>query len=403
MTNSGIKWLLRFIVNYLFSKEARYCLNKSILNRNAFVEGSSTDIIRKHIDAAVKWILHAQDIQPDGGVTAYIAYSGKCKTGTSYPEVTGYIIRTMIEYHDICKDDKILEAANKMVDFELPLQMECGSFPAGIIGNEPTESVFNSAQVVDGLLAAYRKFGREDCLEASVRCCDWIVSVQEEDGSWSLKNYLGAKRTYDTKVDEALMNLYKITGNKTLKVAVDRNMGWVLKQQQENGWFANCDNSVEKVERPRTHSIGYTTQGLIECYAMNGDESVLDSAVKALDALADIAIERDYLLEGRYDSDWQAVNHSSDVSGSSQLSICWLRLYEITGDKKYLDAGLKTNGFLRGTQLLGGSADIYGAVPSSYPFWGEEVSFGITSWAVKYYIDALMEEYKYRTKDSAKS
>ncbi len=397
MTNSGIKWLLRFIVNYLFSKEARYCLNKSILNRNAFVEGSSTDIIRKHIDAAVKWILHAQDMQPDGGVTAYIAYSGRCKTGTSYPEVTGYIIRTMMEYHDICKDDKILEAANKMVDFELPLQMECGSFPAGIIGNEPIESVFNSAQVVDGLLAAYRKFGREDCLEASVKCCDWIVSVQEEDGSWCLKNYLRAKRTYDTKVDEALMNLYKITGNKTLKVAVDHNMGWVLSQQQENGWFDKCDNSLEKIKRPRTHSIGYTTQGLIECYAMNGDERLLASASKTLDSLANIALKSDHLLEGRYDSLWQPVNNSSDVSGSAQISICWLRLYELTGKRHYLDAAIKTNGLLRGIQFLDGPVDIRGAVPSSYPFWGEEVPFGITSWAVKYYLDSLIKEYEYKT------
>ena len=390
------KWPIRFLCNYLCSSEARYCIHRSLFDGNVSVSDTSALSTMKHLQAAIAWILNAQALQSDGGVSAYIAYSGKKVVGTSYPEVTGYIITTMINYYELCGEQAILDAANKMVDFEINIQMKSGSFPAGHIGGLSKESVFNSAQVVDGLLSYYRKTGQEYCLRASIKCCDWIISVQDDDGAWGTTNYLDSKRTYDTKVSEALLKLHSITGDQALVIAANQNLEWVISNQNDNGWFRNCDNSLNKVERPRNHAIGYTIHGLIECFAKNGDRRLLAAACKASDPLVNRVLSLNHPLEGRFDSNWRPKSHSADVVGSAQLSICWQYLFEITGKQRYFDAALKMNGFLKGIQFMDGPTDLYGAVPSAYPFWGEEVPFGITSWAVKYFADALMNEYRHR-------
>lgn len=396
-----VKPILRFARNYLCSAEARYGVHRSLFGRNAPADNGSPESTMRHLSAAIGWILKAQALQTDGGVTAYIAYPGRKKIAASYPEVTGYIITTMLDYYGLCGERAIYESADRMVDFELRLQMECGAFPGGRVCDPPRESVFNSAQIVNGLLAAYRKMGRDDALQAARRCCDWIVSEQDDDGAWGPRNYLGVKRTYDSKVSESLLDLHQITGHPHLAEAADRNLAWVLTNQADNGWFRNCDNSIKYNQEPRTHAIGYTIQGLLECYAMNGDHDLLAAARRASDPLVDHFAASDHLLECRFDSSWHPTDSSSDVCGSSQLSICWLRLSEITREDRYREAAYKMNRFLKAIQFLDGPKDLRGAVPSAYPFWGREVPFGVTSWAVKYFADALIKEYRNRAETDA--
>ena len=54
---------------------------------------------RRCIDKGIKWILVHQGLQPDGGITSFVNFSkGDTIIGTSYPEVTGYIIPTLFNY-----------------------------------------------------------------------------------------------------------------------------------------------------------------------------------------------------------------------------------------------------------------------------------------------------------------
>ena len=92
----ALKFVLKFIINYLFSSQARYCMNRSLFGRKSPLQEDSPETTLKHIQAAIDWILRAQEIQPDGGVSAYIIYGGREIIGTSYPEVTGYIIFTVL-------------------------------------------------------------------------------------------------------------------------------------------------------------------------------------------------------------------------------------------------------------------------------------------------------------------
>jgi len=388
---------LRFVRNYLMCSEARYCVHRSLARPRGLPSSDTPEGIRKHIDAAIGWILHAQELQPDGGVTSHLIYPGRKVVARSYPEVTGYIITTMIGYHDLFGGDKILDAARRMVEFEYPLQMEDGAFPGGVVGEPPRASVFNSAQIVNGLLSYHRKTGDPKALDSARRACQWIVGVQEADGAWGASNCGGFKRVYDTKVDESLLDLHDLTGDESLVRSARRNLEWVLGNQRDNGWFENCDNSERFNHTPLNHTLGYTIQGLIECHLRLKDARLLEAAREAADPLAERTMAIDHLLEGRFDSSWQPAVSSADVVGDAQLSICWQHLFEITGEKHYREAAFKMNRLLKSVQYLTGPEDLRGAVPCSFPFWGTHVPWGVTSWGVKYYTDALLREYKLRS------
>ena len=69
-------------------------------------------------------------------------------------------------------------------------------------------------------------------------------------------------------------------------------------------------------------------------------------------------------------------------------------VFEITHDYRYLNGALKTNDFLKSIQLKSKDERVKGALPASYPIWGDYSSYTINSWGVKYYMDALIQEYK---------
>ena len=88
-------------------------------------------------EKAVSWLLKYQ--VPDGG----IAYSDK--ESRAYPEVTGYLIPTLIDYG-------YYEEAKACVKWLLGIQEEDGGF-ADI--NHTREFVFDSAQILRGFLRFY--------------------------------------------------------------------------------------------------------------------------------------------------------------------------------------------------------------------------------------------------------
>ena len=206
--------------------------------------------------------MRSQDNGSDDGMGSYHLVDG---WGASYPETTGYIIPTLIaagehlEWHE--PNDRAIRAA----EWLLTIQRPDGGWQGGRIGEDRPSIVFNTAQVLRGLLAAHALSKREEFLHAAVRGAGWITSVQGTDGAWRMHNFLGAARVYDAYVDAPLLMIHAITGDELYKRAAQRNLAWVLTQQFANGWFANCDNTIVHNDRPITHTIAYTIDGLLQC------------------------------------------------------------------------------------------------------------------------------------------
>ncbi|MEO8589852.1 MAG: prenyltransferase/squalene oxidase repeat-containing protein [Flavobacteriales bacterium] len=329
----------------------------------------------------------AQDDGLEGGLGSFHLLDG---WSAAYPETTGYIIPTLYALSDRLQLPDLGERARRAADWLVSIQRPDGGWQGGRVGEDRPSVVFNSAQVVRGLMATHARTGRSVYLDAARKCCDWIVQVQEADGSWARRNFLGAARVYDAYVAAPLLHMHALTGADRYRDAAVRQLEWVLPHQQPNGWFADADNTLRHNDRPITHTIAYTIDGLIESHGFLGDERLLAAARSAADALLE-AFVRDGRLAGRYDHQWQG-SEASITTGCAQMAIAWSRLYVITGEVRYADARDRMIAWLIGVQgsLMHGPQGSFGALPGSVPLWGRYEKFACPNWAAKYFADALL-------------
>ena len=83
------------------------------------------------------------------------------------------------------------------------------------------------------------------------------------------------------------------------------------------------------------------------------------------------------------------------------MSCVWLRLFEVTGDLRYLNAALKMNEMLKQLLPVKGRRGVVGGVAGSYPIWGAYQPMRFISWGCKFLADALMLEQRLTRKFEA--
>ena len=98
-------------------------------------------------------------------------------------------------------------------------------------------------------------------------------------------------------------------------------------------------------------------------------------------------------LPTKFDSNWQSKDFYSCLTGDAQLSIIWLKLYQIYGQEKFLENAIKLNNYLKLNQIINSrNINVEGAIKGSDPIWGGYNPFGFPNWATKFFCDALMLE-----------
>lgn len=342
--------------------------------------------LREALELALRWLTVAHDHSGAGGVASYEFYGWT----TGYPEVTGYIIPTMWDCRHALGRPDLGDRAVRMSDWELEIQRENGGWEGGVEGENQQPVVFNTGQVIRGLLRTHAETGEQRYLDAAVRAADWIVDVQEDDGSWSRANYRGLKRVYDSYVAAPLARAGGVTGKGTYAESAVRNCEFVLRQQRESGWFDLCDNSPFFVEAPVTHAIGYTIDGLLETGDLVGRNDFVAAAIRAAEGVMG-AISPSGRLPGRLDERWRPRARWVCLTGSAQVGIVLLKLHERTGEPHYLDAARRLADFLVYAQRLNAVGTTRsGALPGSYPVWGTYAPFKYPCWATKYLVDLLV-------------
>ena len=348
--------------------------------------GNPQATVRAALERALRWLTVAQDRVGTGGVGSYEFYGWT----PGYPEVTGYIIPTIWDCREALGREKLAERAVRMADWELRIQKKDGGWEAGVQGRHQAPIVFNTGQVVRGLLRTWQETDDGRYLDAAVRGGDWIVRHQEEDGSWTRANYQQMKRVYDSYVSAPLARLARLTGNEAYERAAIRNCEFVLRQQRANGWFANCDNSLHFNDQPITHTLGYTIDGLLETGELVGREEFVAAGTQAAEALMR-CVSPSGLLLGRFDDNWRPRVRWACLTGCAQIGIIMMKLYTHSGDGRYAHTARRLTDFLIYVQQLNAAGQSRsGALPGSYPIWGTYAPFKYPCWATKYLIDLLL-------------
>lgn len=338
-----------------------------------------------HLSAAIDWLYRTQDVTDTGGSAAY--YSLLTGWAGPYPETTGYIAPTLYDYATITESSRARNRAEKMATWLLETQLESGAFPSGTDPDPDTDpSVFNTGQILFGLVRAFRETGDDRFLDAVERAARWLVDVQHDEGYWDRFDYRGNIHSYCSRVAWALIEAYDVSGDDTYRDAAVGHLDWVASTQTDTDWFEYAAFSPDEV--PYLHTIAYTTRGLLEAGIRLEDDSMVSTAAATADRLLECR-DRNGPLRGAYDRKWTGSDYYC-LTGNAQTAIIWLRLYEYGGEKRYLEAANAEIAFLKTHHLLDGPAPIQGAIGGSSPIWASYMRLRYPNWATKFFADALL-------------
>jgi hypothetical protein len=355
-----------------------------------------------YLTEAIDWLCRAQDAVTGGGVS--YGYDLRIGWLSPYPETTGYIIPTFLNYARRCADkgeaeeaERLRRRARRMADWLMTVQLESGAVQGGTLGREPQPTIFNTGQVLQGWCHAYREFQDEALLNSLVRAAHWLVAVQDEDGCWRRfmsPLTLQTPATYNVRSASALLEAGLLLDDEGVRRAAIKNFDWALTQQRDNGWFDN--NCLTDNHNPLTHTIGYTMEGLLDAAELCKDERYLKAVMRASGHLQTLVMENGF-LSGRFDADWQAQVSWDCLTGACQIALVWFRLTEMTGKQEYREAAERLLGYVKRTQICkpfaSRAADrepTRGGIKGSHPIWGGYDPFRYPNWTAKFFIDALL-------------
>jgi len=342
--------------------------------------------VRPHLSAAIDWIQLAHTRGGDGGISkGYDVLRGRWSP--SYPETTGYTIPTLLNAATSLDRPDLRALAFSLADFLLSNTTPEGGV-AHWASQRPYPIVFDTGQVIFGWLAAFEASGDERYLQAAIQAGDWLVSVQHSSGSWKAFQHLDVEKTIDTRVAWALLELHRQTRQQVYHQSAVRNLVWAKQQQDANGWFRRC--AFVEGQDPFTHTIAYTAEGLFEGGRLLGNKAYVEAAQLTADALL-TRQHPDGRLASTYGSGWRETSRSSCLTGNCQVSLLWLRLYQLTGSRAYYSAAKKAIAFVGRTQNLKTSdLNVRGAIAGSWPIFGRYERFKYPNWAAKFFSDALL-------------
>lgn len=383
----GLEALSRRVDDWLLSSRASLAERRF---ERSFATGEDHGTERV-LPELLGWLGRAQDHSrsADGGVAR--DFSLMHGWATSYPETTGYIVVTLLDYAERTGEKVFRDRARRMLDWLVGIQLPEGGFMGGKIDSEPVLPVtFNTGQILLGLAAGERVFG--GYRESMRRAADWMVQTQDADGCWRRFPTPFARpgvKAYETHAAWGLIEAARIDPGRGYADAANANVCWALSSVAPNGWIDNCclGNNVQ----PLTHTIGYALRGILETYRFNRDPQMLEVARRTADGIIS-ALAADGFLAGQLRSDWSAASDWVCLTGAAQIAYCWLMLFEDTGDKRYADAASRANAFLRRTVRIGGAPEVRGGVKGSLPVSGPYCRYQYPSWAAKFLADSLMLE-----------
>ena len=321
--------------------------NKRVYLRTYLEQHTTKDQLRS-LHHGVRWLLHSMALGSDRGSGTYYFTTGWT---SSYPETTGYIIPTLLRYSKSRLAEpqwakESAEAAQLAGQWLLSIQNEDGGWPGGYVHQQRPSVVFNTGQILRGLLALYEHTNEPHWKDAAARAIDWIWLQMNDRGQFASNDFMSAIRVYGTYVVAPILDwsVHFPDRRNLWEQKAQLHLEWVLTQQNDLGWFANCDNTLHRNNRPIIHTLAYTIDGMW-CAALSlDDQKYRDSALLPARVLATEFLQRG-ILSGRYNEQWQGTE-AFLPTGGAQLAIVWHSMYIHTGELLWKEARDRMNQLL---------------------------------------------------------
>jgi hypothetical protein len=258
--------------------------------------------------------------------------------------------------------------------------------------NVTNPSIFNSAQILTGLIAWHAHSGEQRVLDAAVRAGDWLVSMQDSDGVWRRAVYNDLPAAYMAHASCWLAELGVYTSMQGYLDSAAAHFRWVrtLINPETRAFSLAGFEAIQHERRVAyTHSIAYTLFGVQMMAEILGDAGGETDVENAAAAIAG-RLETLGWLPGMLNWQWEGHVNYSCVTGDAQMALIWMRIFERRGQRRFANAAFRAIDLVKGAQAMRERAPaLHGAVPGSDPPWGDYVRHAYPNWAAKFFIDAL--------------
>lgn len=277
---------------------------------------------RTKIFQANNWLLSQS---PDG-----VCVSSKNRS--RYPEVTGYLIPSIIQWGNFF-------LAEQYLNWLLTQQLANGGFSAP---GHSKAFIFDSGQILRGLLC----FRERNEVQAAIRKVFSYLKKQSEQGSF--------RQQYKGEISENVL-IYVLPPLIEAAAFLDERDDWILNLR--DGFLNRADFAARN---QLTHFLGYQLEAAI-------DLQVHDRVLKTLKQIANQQMNSGF-LESHPGSIWQC------IPGSFQIAICFSKL----GDR---ETSLRIGSEAESHQNHSGG--FLGSIGRGSTYFGNEE----IPWALKYYLD----------------
>jgi hypothetical protein len=352
----------------------------------------------EHLSAAVDWLVRAQQATACGGIArgyslTWDSYFGASGWQPAYPETTGYIIPTLYAAAQRTTRARLAACAEHAARWEQTIQLPTGAVRGGVIGQATSPAVFNTGQVIFGWLAAFQRTYDPKFADSARRAASFLESAMDADGIWRRSNSRFALRDatmYNARTAWSLAEAGRRLGMPECTNAAARNLASVAARQHDNGWIPDC--CLNDPDRPLLHTIAYAIRGMLEGGRILDDDRLISCAATAAAAIAE-AMSADGTLPGRLTSDWKSAAPWSCLTGEAQMGGIWLRLFEITNERRWLEPVPAVIKALKRTQnRTSDDPGLRGGIKGSGPLGGGYGPYQTLSWATKVFADLLLRD-----------
>lgn len=348
-------------------------------------------LVAEPLEATARYLECAREIgawlqkslRPNGGSSAY--YAPGVGWVDAYPETTGYLIPTLLELERRFAGCDYQAQAERAGAWLLEIQSSEGWWPAGRWPQAtPKPSLFNSGQILTGMVALFEETADSKWLDAARRGSEWMASQVGTSGAWPGGDYASATMpSYYAHAAAPMLRVWEHTREVHVRAAAESVLATIAERRLPNGAIAGA--AFREGAAAPTHTVAYTFWGFLDAAASVRSDAWRAVAEGGLDVLVRRAELSGGRLPGSYDEAWQKGTSSVCVTGNAQLALCFLELDRHTPDLRLVNAAAKLVDFVCDARVPGFGA----AVPGSLPLWGPYMRFRFPNWGAKYACDAI--------------
>ena len=321
----------------------------------------------------------------------------KNKLTPSFPETTGYIIPTLLEYSKLKNIDSIYEISLEMGEWIVDITRDDGGLGEAYGFYRPYPRIFTTAQAIMGLLSLYQKNKDKKFIKCAIKMGEFLIKNLNSDGSWNAEyTFLKTTTTYKSRVSWILMLLYETTYEEKFKQASIRSLEYIIQLKTNLYWPVSC--TFEQNNNALTHLLGYHLVAIVNfAYYEKLSNNKLSEELKDhcnffYNKLNDLLfIENE--LKAQINNKFQNTSSYTCLTGNAQI-MYFAILFEKYNKLSDNLLSQKLYNTIYNKQIKNNLDIINGAISGSYPIDGDYMSYMLPSWANKFFIDSLLLKNK---------